>query len=227
MRYPTSDPKRNAEGSRYALLRRLAPAMRHQLAGSMQPVTMMAVLFEKRLKAATPDVPVLIKSSADLRLQASAAARSSMDLMDWFACDPDATVPLDKGLQDALHLVAAELSFRGIMCINQTAGVTAAAALNHVRGLFIAGVLALTDAAVGRANLLLTALQDGEVMVVRIALTAVDTAGESEPHDSSQISLTTYRKIDWHDVEAIAIDDGVLIHHHPHTLTLRLPTASA
>ena len=227
MQYPTSDPKRNAEGSRYALLRRLAPAMRHQLAGSMQPVTMMALLLDKRLRAAELDVPVLIKSSGDLRLQASAAARSSMDLMDWFACDPEATVPLHKGLEDAVHLVATELSFRGIICINQTAGVTATVALNHVRGLFIAGLLVLTDAAVGRANLLLTALQDGEIMVVSMALTALDTAAESEPHDPFPISLTTYRKIAWDDVDAIAIDSGVSIQHQPHTLTLRLPIASA
>ena len=54
-----NDLTRNAEAPRYALLRRLVPAIRHQMAGSFQPVTMMAAIVEKRLLAASPDLPAL------------------------------------------------------------------------------------------------------------------------------------------------------------------------
>ena len=157
MQHPPIDSKRNTEASRYALLRRLAPAIRHQMAGGLQPVTMMTAIIEKRLQAATPDLPAVVKTSSDVRALATAATRSSLDLMGWIACDPEARVPLDKGIHDALHLVATELSFRGFKCVNQAESVTTAVALNHVRGVFVAALLALTDAAPSPGNLRVTA----------------------------------------------------------------------
>ena len=77
MKYPTIDSERNAESAQYALLRRLAPAIRHQLAGSLQPVTLMAAIMEKRLKAAAPDLPALGKTCGEVRQLAIAASRTS------------------------------------------------------------------------------------------------------------------------------------------------------
>ena len=45
---------RLAEGPRYALLRRLAPAIRHDMAGSLQPISMVAAMLEKRLQKPDP-----------------------------------------------------------------------------------------------------------------------------------------------------------------------------
>lgn len=226
MPHPLNGLERNAEASRYALLRRLAPAMRHQLAGGLQPVSMMAAIIEKRLKAATPDLAAVAKTSGDVRALAAAATRSSLDLMGWIACDPEARAPLDKGIHDALHLVATELSFRGITCVNETGGMNTEVALHHIRGVFVAALMALTDAAATPANLRVIADCEGESMAVTIALTDVATAKKITPYDEFQVNLASYRKIDWDDVEALAAADGASVEHTAVAVMLRVPVST-
>lgn len=228
------DLKRDAEASRYALLRRLAPAMRHQMAGALQPATLMAALIEKRLKAAAPDLPAVAKTSSDLRQFATAATRSSLDLMGWIAPDPEARVLLDKGVQEGLHLVATELSFRGFKCASQTQGMGLEVALSPMRGVFAAALLALTDAAAKPANVVVTAQPEGHDVVVTVTLMPFDTAGTAAtaseiataPDEEFQLSIAAYRKIDWSDVEAMAAADGLAFQHGPTTVRLRLPIPS-
>ena len=99
MQYLMTDLEQSAEGPRYALLRRLAPALRHQMAGGFQPVTMMAAIIEKRLQAAAPDLPALARTSKDVRQLAITATRASLDLIGWIAPDPEARVPLAQGVE--------------------------------------------------------------------------------------------------------------------------------
>ena len=200
--------------------------MRHQMAGGFQPVAMMAAIIEKRLRAASPDLPALVKTSSNVRALATAATRSSLDLMGWIAPDLEARVPLDQAIQDALHLVATELSFRGFKFVNQTEGVATEVALHHVRGVLVAALLALTDAAVSPANVLLTAGREGQDMVVTLALTDVGTAATATAlSEEFHVSLATYRKIDWEDVQAMAAADGVSFTQTAANLLSRLPLA--
>ncbi len=227
MQDPSIDLKRNVEAPRYALLRRLAPAMRHQMAGSFQPITMMAAIIEKRLLAASPDLPALAKTSHDVRAMATAATRSSLDLMGWIAPDPEAHVALDKGIDDALHLVATELSFRGLSCINAAKGVTTPVALTHVRGTVVAALLALTDVCTRPACVQVTAQREGDTTVVTLTLQDVATVADVAPRDEFQISLASYRKIGWDDVRAIAAADGAGLEHTARNCALRLPRAAS
>lgn len=223
MQDPQIDLKRNAEGSRYAVLRRLAPAMRHQLAGSFQPVGLMAAIVEKRLQTATPDVAALAKTSSDVRTLATAATRSSLDLMGWIAPDPEAQVPLGQGIHDTLHLVATELSFKGFTCVDQTPGMTTPVALSQVRGVFVAALLALIDAALSPTPFTVTAQREGGALAVTVTLTEAPTASESASRDEFQLNLTSYRNISWDEVDAIAAADGVALEHNAMAFVLRLP----
>ena len=44
--------ERLAEAARYALLRRLAPAIRHSMGGALQPISMVVALLEKTFASA-------------------------------------------------------------------------------------------------------------------------------------------------------------------------------
>ena len=218
-----NDLTRNAEAPRYALLRRLVPAIRHQIAGSFQPVTMMAAIVEKRLLAASPDLPALAKTSNEVRAMATVATRSSLDLMGWIAPDPEARVPLDKGIEAGLHLVATELSFRGFKCASQAQGVADEVLLSHLRGVFVAALLALTDAAAAPATVRVKAAREGRHMAVTLALEDLSSSAETAPDADFHLSLAAYRKIDWSDVEAMAAADGVPLHYTPLHVTLHFP----
>ena len=232
MQNPSIDLKRGAEGARYALLRRLAPAILHQIAGSFQPVIMMSAIIEKRVQAAAPDLAALAKTSKNIGQFATAATRSNLDLIGWIAPQPQSLVPLDAGVQQSLHLVATELSFRGFKCLNQTQDVAVEVALSHVRGVFVAALLALTDSAAIPSTVLVTAQLVGMDLVVTIALTDANATTESAavatgPHEDFDLRMAMYRKIEWADVEAMAAADGVVLQHSPQKLVLRLPTATA
>ena len=222
------DVERCAEAARYALLRRLAPAIRHDMAGGFQPVTMLATIIEKRLLTASPDMPTLIKNSGEMRTLAIAATHSNLDLMGWMVVNPKARVALNKGIQDVLHLVMTEHSSRGLKFVNQTQGMRTDVALDHVHGAFVAALLALTDAVASTANVLITAAQEGQDMLVTIMLADVGaTPDASTPREEFHIGLAAYRKIDWDDVQAIADVDGLHIKHEAGSVILRLPISNA
>lgn len=67
-----------AESARYALLRRLAPVLRHYVAGSLQPLSMMAILLEKRLQIPSPDLAALARNSSQLNTAARDASSACM-----------------------------------------------------------------------------------------------------------------------------------------------------
>ena len=228
MHAPSNDLRHNAEASRYALLQRLAPAIRHQLAGGFQPVTMMTAIIEKRLRAVSPDLQALLKTSGDVRALATAASRASLDLMGWIAPDPQAGVPFDEAITHAVHLLATDLSFRGFRILSQAEGLTTEVALIHVRGVVVAALLALTDAAAKPGQLRVTASREGQHMLVAATLTqATDTEDALTRHEELSTSRATYRTIDWDDVQAIAAADGVALNYTATNATLRLPLSPA
>ena len=229
MQSSSIDSKRSAEAARYALLRRLAPAMRHDMAGGFQPIIMLATIVEKRLLSASPDFSTLVENSHEMRTLAIAATRSNLDLMGWMALDNDARVGLGQGIRDAMHLLATELSFRGFKFVNQTEGVTTEVGRDHLRGVFVAALLALTDAAAAStAKILLTAARDGQDVLVSISMTDVGAAsGAIAPHEEFLIGLAAYRKIDWDDVQAIADADGLSVIYETGSVMLRLPISTA
>ena len=227
MQHPSIDLKCQADAAAYAVLRRLAPAIRHQMAGSFQPVTMLAAVIEKRLRAVIVDVPGLIKTSSDVRAMATNATRSSLDLLGWLSPDPAARVPLNTAIEDAMHLVATELSFRGFKCINQTEGVATEVALIHMRGVFVTALLALTDAADAPAKLLLTAQSEDNGVAVTLALLSFDASGADAQPEVFQPAAAAYRKIDWPDVQSVAAAHGVHMERSMDAVLLHIPRASS
>ena len=223
MQISSIDLEHRAEAARYALLRRLAPAMRHDMAGGFQPVMMLATIVEKRLLCATPDFPTLVKNSNEMRTLAIAATHSSLDLMGWLAFDTGARMGLGQGISEAIHLLATELSFRGFKFVNHTENVDTEVRRDHLRGAFVVALLALTDEAVLPANIGITADRDGQDMLVTISLTdAGATLGDITPNEEFNIARAAYRKIDWDDVQAIADIDGLTVKHEAASVLLRL-----
>lgn len=235
MQSSSVDLGHRAEAAQYALLRRLAPAMRHDMAGGFQPVMMLATIVEKRLLSATPDLPTLVKNSHEMRTLAITATHASLDLMGWMVPDVTARVGLGQGIRDAVHLLATELSFKGFRFVNQTEDEATDVRRDHLRGIFVAALLALTDAAASPTNVGITANRDGQDMLVTISLTDVETGlganlganlGEAPKNEKFQIGLAAYRNIGWDDVQALADEDGLSVIHEAGSVMLRLPTST-
>jgi hypothetical protein len=204
--------KMQAEAAQYALLRRLAPVIRHNMAGSLQPIAMVAGMLERRLQKSDTDPEALIKNAHDIIELSKEAAASCSSLMSWFAPKDDPLAAVNKGVAECLAMLATELSFRGFSIINKTSETEGELPLSALRNVFTAAVIALTDAAVAPHEVVVEAeLSEGGISI-RISLN----------NAQAQASLAAgkpYRRIEWHDVEALAgsfarlghTEDGVVL----------------
>lgn len=77
------DTSLQAEAARFALLRRLAPTIRHHLVGELQPIGMVTSMLDRRLQGDAPNLTHLRENSAALGKLSRTAASSCMNLMSW------------------------------------------------------------------------------------------------------------------------------------------------
>lgn len=197
--------QRLAEAARYALMRRLLPAIRHNIAGTLQPIGMMSAMLERRMKAATPDLAQLGKSAQGLNTLSREAAAVSLNLMTWLAPKDNDRVAVNSAVEESLGLMATELSFRGFAVVNQTAEAVSLLPKGILRSVFTASLIALTDSVDSAASVVVSA--EGEAGNIRLS---ISLAPGGTPELAAMGSrLPIYRTLQWADVQAIAEAEGV------------------
>ncbi len=201
----TGSKARLTEAARYALLRRLAPVIRHNMAGSLQPIAMVAGMLERRLQKPDSDPEALLKNARDIVALSKEAAASCTDLMSWFAPKDDPLVTANAGIAQCLAMVATELSFKGFSIVNKTEQAEGKLPVSALRNAFTAAVLALTDAAAAPRSIEVETEPSGSGISIRISLKNV-LAPASMPAGKP------YRRIEWSDVEALAEESARLSH---------------
>src|SRR3954466_7592829 len=110
---PALTTPRLAEAARYALLRRLAPSMRHHLVVNLQPIGMIYEVMDRRLRAPEPDLAVVHESAHKINGFARAALNSCLDVVTWLAPEEDMRTTLTEGVRECMGLLATGLTFRG------------------------------------------------------------------------------------------------------------------
>jgi hypothetical protein len=204
------------EAARYALLQRVAPTLRHHLAGEFQPLGMMAALLERRVQQRA-DPASLQEQCASLGQLSRQAAEHCMALMSWVAPRPAAKVALGPGVKECVQLLATGLRFRGFGLSSRCDELLAPVAGHALRSVLPAAVLHLSDEACGPADMHIEAQLNGAMVTLMITLKALDRA--SEP-----ASPADYRRMHWSDVCALAQAESVQMDRLPEGLLLRLPT---
>lgn len=207
-----------AEAARYALLRRLAPAIRHDMAGALQPISMMAAMLDKRMQKPAPDLVALSGNSAAISALSREAAATCMELMTWLAPKDDKPVAVGEGVASCIGLLITELSFRGFSLVNQTAGIEPKIAKSVLRNVFMAALVALTDSSDNPASLTIAASVDAAAdgPWLLLSLQIEKTEGESSPG-----APHAYRPLQWDDVEMLALSEQVELTHTPASAQLR------
>jgi hypothetical protein len=207
------------EAARYALLRRLALAMRHHMVVHLQPMGMITELMERRLRSGQAGVQQVHQSMSKIHDLARAAVDSCLEIVTWLAPVPGATIPLDEGVQECLSLVRSNFSFRGFPVSDTLAGVQAQVPRSAVRHVLPAVLLALTDRAPPPAD-------------VRVSTEALAAGGaiqvEVEPKagDPGFPGNHPYRLLDWQEVETLARAEGVTLTRGAASARIELPQAS-
>lgn len=216
-----SVPSPQAEAARYALIRRLAPSMRHHLVVNLQPIGMIYEVMERRLRAPTPDLAHVQDSAGKINGFAKAALASSLDVIGWLAPDDTATTTLEEVVRECAALLATSLSFRGYALRNQVSAQPGAIRRSGARTLLTATLIHCTDHLPAPADLVITgdAGDSGAQLTIEVRHTEGGHPFGSEPN---------YRKLAWVDLHALALADGIGVETNgTQAVRLRLPWAPA
>jgi len=203
--------ERLAEAARYALMRRLLPAIRHNIAGSLQPIGMMSAMLERRMQSVTPDLAQFVKNTQALTALSREAAATSKNLMTWLAPVDNELIAVNSAVEESFALMATELSFRGYSLDNQAADSLARLPKGVLRSVFTASLIALTDMADQPAAIVVTAQDEAGAIQLKIAV------GPCASNDLAAMAtrIPSYRLLQWDDVQALAEVEGVGLEHAP------------
>lgn len=201
-----SDDVLKEESARYALLRRIAPALRHHLAGTMQPIGMVSAIMERRLQAAQPDLVVLRDNSKSISTLSRSAASASMDLITWIAPRENGVISLQAGVEECVGMLSTDLAFRGFTVVNNITSAAMSTPVFGLRSVFTAALIALTDAALAPASIVISSEPADDH--TRVLITVSSEPGATPPEDPR-----AYRKLDWADVGALAAAEQVGLVH--------------
>ena len=214
---------RLADAARYAVLCRIMPVLRHDVAGSMQPVRMLLMVLERRVQIADPDMEAIAKSVASMSTLTKQATVDMMSALGWMASNEDIPVSLRSSVDEASKLLALELSTNALALVNGIADDAATASQSFLRSVFMGAVLAFCDQRVSGGTLQVTfdAATRGSQQPDQLQLRMLpDDAGKSPaPLDDGR----KCRAIGWPDVQAMAQSCGVQMARGDGWLTLDLP----
>jgi hypothetical protein len=209
-------PSKEAEAARYALLRRLAPSMRHHLVVNLQPIGMIYEVMDRRLKAAQPDLAQVQESANKINGFARAALNSCIDVVSWLAPDDAVGTTVHEGVRECASLLATSLSFRGYALRNEVTVVPGQIRRSTIRILLTGALIHTTDHLKPPADLVLSAEAGQEA--VTIALHVNMSEG-----DKGFSNEATYRKLDWNDFQALAVAEGVEVQRDDKSLRMTIP----
>jgi len=193
---------RLAEAARYALLRRLAPSMRHHLVVNLQPIGMIYEVMERRLRAPQPDLREVNDSAHKINGFARAALDSCLDVVSWLAPEPEAVSTVDEGTSECLGLLATSLAFRGYAVRNETGSVPGQVGRSAIRNVLTAAIMLMSDEIPPAAELVLSAQASPAGLLLTLTLRPTDG-------DKGFSTETQYRKLEWADLEALAAAESV------------------
>lgn len=201
------------EAARYALLRRLAHAMRHHMVVHLQPIRMITEVVERRLRSPAPDLAQVQESMNKINAFSKSAVQSCLDVVSWLAPEDGALVAVDAGVQECVALLRSNFNFRGFTLKDEVGSAPAMVARAGLRNVLPAGLLALADGASSPADLVISAKLQPRHAVLSMSLHATDgSAGFAGD--------APYRLLEWADVQAIAQAEGIGIERNGNQVRL-------
>jgi hypothetical protein len=215
-----ASPDRMAESARYAVLVRLAPMLRHDVAGALQPLGMIAALLQRRLQAAVPEMVAITKSADTLHVLTKEAAATCLGVMGWLAPKQEESVCAHAGAQELLTLMETELFLHGLVGLNDIPAGEARFARLFFRGVFAAALLALCDHSAGAGSVHVGLLNLHGAAGVCLRLAPDTLTPPAQP-------VQRQRRIGWDDVQALAAAAGVAFAQGDNWVALQLPVDSA
>ncbi len=209
-----------AEAARYGVLRRLAPALKHDMVVNLQAVAMMAEVLNARLERGQSPPADLQTNICKLNRLTRDAVTNCLKVAAWLQPVEDEGVRLKDGVDECLALLASNFNFRGVTVekdLPESDFQVSRVALHH---LLAASLIALTDAMAGSCEVRIKAevVAGCAELSVRVAPRRDVEGLPFEP---------CYRQLDLNDIQALAHAHSVELIRGTDRMVLRLPRAVA
>ena len=201
-------PNRLAEAARYAVLQRIAPVLRHDVAGLMQPVAMLMIVLQRRVQSPEPDMLTIAKNVASASAMAKEATAGYMSVMGWIGAREDAEVSLRSSVNEAATLLAMELSAQGLEISNIISSDAATVPQSFFRSVLVGALLAFCDQRTAGSTLQISLHTETENGSTANQLMLRMLPGDAPVVPSAD---RPSRPMDWPDVEAMAGSFGVAV----------------
>lgn len=209
-----------AESARYALLRRLAPSMRHHLVVPLQPIGMVYEIMDRRLRAPEPNLAEVHEGAQKINSYARSALASCVDVVTWLAPDDNARTTAAGGLSECLSLVQTGFTFRGFSLSDELGDVSGEVARSAFRFVVTGALFFLSDDHPPPARISIKGEGTGSALV----LTLSASPGAGEPGFST---APGYRPLTWDDVLALAESESAEVQREGSRIRVSLPWALA
>jgi hypothetical protein len=206
-----------AEAARYGVLRRLGPALKHDMVVNLQAIAMMAEVMNAKLDRGSPNPEEFHASISKLNRLAREAVANCLDVAAWLVPGEDESVRLCEGIDECVRLLASNFNFRGFLVESDCADSTFQVSRVVLRNLLIASLITITDAAGGPCRVSVKGEVEGQSALVTVSTQPRDDGFEGLPYEP------TYRLLDWADVQALALAENVDLIRGPAEITLRVP----
>lgn len=210
-----------AEAARYGVLRRLGPALKHDMVVNLQAIAMMAEVLNARLERGSPAPAEFQGSIAKLHRLARDAVANCLKVASWIEPGEDEGVRLAEGVDDCLSLLASNFNFRGFVVIKEVPESSFQVSRVVLRHLLIASLITLTDAAQGPCEVRVTAEVKSGMAEITVRIRPRQDEFEGLPYEAS------YRQLEWQDVQALAVAESVELERGNDHITMLLPRAVA
>jgi len=204
------------EAARYALLRRIAPAIRHALVGKLHPIGLMSEAMTRRLQSA-PDVAQAKGSLEKIHTLARSAITASADLISWVAPEEGSTTGLVQGVEECLGLLGTDLSMRGHSISSEIEeSMDVRVSRTALRTILSALLIAQADALVRPSDLAFSASTEGGVAILRVRV-------QNARREAMPPSEDAYRRLAWKEVRLLADAENAQLSRKGRVIELRLP----
>lgn len=210
-----------AEAARYGVLRRLAPALKHDMVVNLQAISMMVEVLNARLERGSSDPAEFHASISKLNRLARDAVASCLKVAAWIEPGEDEGVRLQEGIDDCLSLLQSNFNFRGFVVIKEVPDVSFQVSRVVLRHLLVASLITLTDGAGGPCEVRVKA-----EVVAGMAEISVRISPRQDPFEALPFE-PNYRQLEWSDVQALAIAESVDLVRGQDQIVMRMPRAVA
>ena len=205
-----------ADAARFALLQRLAPALRHGMVGALHPIELIVEAIDRRLQTPAPDLANVRENLGKIKNLSRSAVHSCTNVASWLVPEEGVLTMLGDGIDECLALLKTDFGIRGFSVRNEAREISADVSRRALRNVLTASLITATDTAAQPSDLVLTAELAQGLAVLSILVCPAE--GVTAFGDAASC-----RRFGWDDVRALARAESVELQQQADRVTLGFP----